>query len=342
MDLKTMLRDLCSAAGVNGENGAAHVAKKYLSAYTENIRTDVMGNVTGFVPAAVPGAPTLLLEAHIDEIGFVVTGIDSEGFVRVTNCGGIDNRTLAAAEVVILTEPIIYGVFCSTPPHLVKADEPLPELSARGIDVGLSKKEAEARIPVGTRVMFRPHFDELLGDRVSAKAIDDRAGIASILMALELVKGNALPCNIAVSFCTQEEIGSHGAKTAAFGLTLDAAIAVDVSFAHSHGLDKSKCGILGKGVMIGQSPILNKAMTTQLIVLAKRTDIPYQDEVMGSHTGTDADAISITRTGIPCALLSIPLKYMHTPVEVVSLGDVESTAKLIAAYILEGEVPTHG
>lgn len=338
MDKKELLRRLCEAPGVNGEDGAAKVAIEYLSAYTERISVDGMGNVTGWIPSEQSDVPTVLLEAHLDEIGFVVTGVDAQGFVHVSNCGGVDNRTLSAAEVVFLSEPPLNGVFCSTPPHLSKGDDSQPELAARGIDVGLIKEEAEQRLPIGTRAVFRPHFDCLLGDRVCAKALDNRAGVAAILGAIDAVKGQNLPINLAVSFCTQEEIGSNGAKTAAFALMPDAAIVVDVSFAASHDMKKSEYGILGKGPMIGQAPTLNRSMTEQLFRLAEQQGIAVQHEVMGSRTGTDADAIGITGSGIPCALLSIPQRYMHTPIEVVSLSDVEAVSQLIAAFILNGEV----
>ena len=338
MELKSLLKALCEAAGVNGETDAAKLASTYLSSYANDVRTDAMGNALALLPSAVSNAPTVLLEAHIDEIGFVVTGIDDRGFVRVAGCGGIDNRTLDAAEVVVLTRPPLAGVLCSTPPHLSKEDAPLPEISDRGIDVGLSKDEAIEQIPVGTRVCFRSHFDELLGDRVCAKAVDDRAGVAAILRALEIVKGKVLPVNIAVSFCVQEELGCQGAKTAAFGIQPDAALVVDVSFAHTHDVDKSTVGALGNGVMIGQAPTLDNTITAQLFALAEKETIPHQHEVMGARTGTDADSIGIIGAGIPCGLLSVPLRYMHTPVEVVSLGDIEATARLMAAFVMSGEV----
>ncbi len=341
MDTKAILKTLCESSGVNGETSACRTAAALLAAYTDDVKTDALGNVIAHIPSANPNAPLLLLEAHIDEIGFVVTGIDNQGFVRVENCGGIDNRTLSAGEIVFLTEPPLHGVFCSTPPHLTKADDPLPTLADRGVDVGLSKEEAEKRIPLGTRAVFRPHFDELLNNRVSAKALDNRAGVAAVLGALGCVKGKDLPVNLAVSFSVQEEVGMRGAQTAAFGVMPDAALVVDVSFAHTHDVSKEKFASLGKGPMIGQAPVLDKALTAQLIALAKKEEIAVQREVMGSKTGTNADVIGVAGRGVPCMLLSVPLKYMHTPIEVVSLDDIEATAQLMAAFILNGEVPTY-
>lgn len=338
MELKELLQELCMANGVNGVCDAAQVATRYLKNYTDDIRVDALGNVVGLLKAFDPKALTVLLEAHIDEIGFVVTHIDDGGFVHVSSCGGIDNRTLDAAQVVLLTEPPMTGVFCSTPPHLAKADEPLTEIPDRGVDVGLSGDEARKKIPLGTRAVFYPHFDSLLGDRVCAKALDDRAGVAAVLKAVDILKEKDLPVNVAVAFCVQEELGTRGSGPATFSVNPDAALVVDVSFASTPDADKSQCGSLGKGVMLGFSPTLDRQMTQRLLAIAKKENIPVQHEVMGATTGTDADRIGIIGEGVPCALLSIPLRYMHTPVEVVSIADVEAVAQLMAAYILqEGE-----
>lgn len=338
MELKTILRDLCLASGVNGYDEAADVAVHLLSAFTTDIHRDPLGNILAMLPSGTPNAPTLLLEAHIDEIGFTVTHIDDMGFLRVAPCGGVDNRALAAASVTVLSDPPCNGVFCATPAHLAKDDAPLPEISERGIDVGMSAEEAKARFPIGTRVAFASHFEELLNDCVCAKALDDRAGVASILYALYLLKRQALPVNLAVAFCVQEELGLRGSKTAAYGIKPDAAIIVDVSFAHTPDADKASSGILGGGVMLGMSPVLDTDMPYTLRELAEKGAIPFQYEVMGSTTGTDADAVSLTSEGVPTALLSIPLRYMHTPAEVASLRDMDTTARLIAAFVKEGKV----
>lgn len=339
--MEQLLRDLCAAAGVNGVSQAAQVLKEKVAPYVSEVHSDALGSVWGVLPAATEGAPTLLLEAHVDEIGFVVTGIDDGGFLKVAPCGGIDDRTLAAAQVTVLCDPPINGVFCSTPPHLAKADSTMPTAAQRGIDIGMTAEKARACVPIGTRVSFAPHFERLLGDRVSSKALDDRAGCAAVLRALELLQGKALPWNVVALFATQEEVGTRSAGAAAYGIQPQAAIAVDVSFAKTPDADPSECGVMGKGAMLGVSPILNDAMTRQLARQATERAIPFQWEVMGGTTGTDADKISIARAGVPTALLSIPLRYMHTPVEVVSLPDVEAVAQMMAAFAEEGTVSSN-
>ncbi len=338
MELKTVLRDLCLSHGVNGYGQAGEVARQLLATYTDDIRSDALGNVWGILPASDRQAPTVLLEAHIDEIGFVVTHTTDDGFLRVAACGGVDNRTLSAARVTVLTDPPCNGVFCSVPPHLSKEGDKLPELTDRAIDVGRANV---GRVPVGTKVAFAPHFEELLGDRVSAKALDNRAGVAAILQALDMLKDKALPVNVVVAFCTQEELGLRGSKIASFSIQPDAALVVDVSFGYTPDAKKTECGELGKGVMLGMSPVLDAGMTESLRSLAEAHTIPLQFEVVGGATGTDADAMTVTAAGVPSVLLSIPLRYMHTPNEVVSLSDIEATARLIAAFVCEGEVPNH-
>ena len=182
---------------------------------------------------------------------------------------------------------------------------------------------------------YAPHFTELNEHVVSAKALDDRAGIAAILHCLRQVEGKQ-NVNIAVAFCVQEELGCRGVTPAANRLKPTAAIVTDVSFALTPDADPRKCGKLGKGVMIGISPILNTPMTDRLFELAKAKEIPYQYEVMGGSTGTDADRVTVSLMGVPTALLSIPQRYMHTPVETVDVRDIATVGDLMAAYITEG------
>ncbi len=336
--MERLLQELCEAAGVNGVGDVTRVIAEKLAVYVSEVHTDRLGNVWGVRPAVCDDAPTLLLEAHMDEIGFIVTEVTPSGFLRVSPCGGTDARTLAAQNVTVLCEPPLSGVFCSTPPHLAGGDKGLLSTEERGIDVGLPADEVKARVPVGTRVMFAPHFDRLLGDRVCSKALDDRAGCAALLRTLELLEGKELPCRLVVLFSVQEELGTRGAAPAAFGIQPDAAIAVDVSFAHTPDADRHACGVLGGGVMLGISPILDGTMTERLRELSTERSIPLQFEVMGGTTGTDADKLTLVREGIPTALLSIPLRYMHTPNEVASLGDIEAVASLMAAFAQAEEV----
>lgn len=332
--IKKDLQILCTAEGVGGQTAITNAVVELLKPLVDEVEVDAMGNVLGVRHANREDAPTLMLEAHLDEIGFLVTHIDDNGFVYTAPAGGIDKRVITAQPVIVFGDQPYYGVFCSTPPHLSKDGE-LLDVSKCGIDIGLSGEEAKKAIPLGSRVSYAPHFTELNEHIVSAKALDDRAGIAAILHCLRQVEGKQ-NVNIAVAFCVQEELGCRGVTPAANRLKPTAAIVIDVSFALTPDADPRKCGKLGKGVMIGISPILNTPMTDRLFELAKAQEIPYQYEVMGGSTGTDADRVTVSLMGVPTALLSIPQRYMHTPVETVDVRDIATVGDLMAAYITEG------
>ena len=332
--IKKDLQILCTAEGVGGQTAITNAVVELLKPLVDKVVVDAMGSVLGVRHANREDAPTLMLEAHLDEIGFLVTHIDDNGFVYTAPAGGIDKRVITAQPVIVFGDRPHYGVFCSTPPHLSK-DGGLLDVSKCGIDIGLSGEEAKKAIPLGSRVSYAPHFTELNEHVVSAKALDDRAGIAAILHCLRQVEGKQ-NVNIAVAFCVQEELGCRGVTPAANRLKPTAAIVTDVSFALTPDADPRKCGKLGKGVMIGISPILNTPMTDRLFELAKANEIPYQYEVMGGSTGTDADRVTVSLMGVPTALLSIPQRYMHTPVETVDVRDVATVGDLMAAYITEG------
>ena len=203
----------------------------------------------------------------------------------------------------------------------------------------MSKEDAEKLICLGDRVTFKRNFTPLLNTQISSSVLDDRSGVASIILALEKLKD--VNAKVTVLFSSQEELGTRGAITGAYAKNVDEAISVDVSFGYSPLCKRTDCGELGKGAMVGFSPILNKEMSNALCKVAESNNIPYQKEIMGGgRTGTNADVISITEKGIKTALISIPLKYMHSPIEVVDTKDVEAVSDLISAYIIEkaGEI----
>lgn len=334
--IKENLKTLCSATGVSGyEFGVAKVAADLLRQYTPEVHTDDFGNAVGIIRSKKENAPTLLLDAHLDEVGMIVTSIDDKGFLKFDKCGGLDKRILAGQHVVVHGKKDLHAVVGSTAPHLEKKDERLKigEIKDMYIDAGLSKEQAEELIPVGSRVTSRFYFDELLNDRVSCKAQDDRAGVVAILECLELLKGEELDVNLAIEFSGREETGGQGATIAAYNLNPDISIAVDVSFAYTPDAPKHKCFDLGQGAIIGVAASIDQRLADQLIEIAKAKDIPYQIEVMGSSTGTNSDKITILRGGIRPAVISIPQRFMHTPIEVIDLKDVVATARLMAEFI---------
>lgn len=339
-NLKDMLARLTAAAGVSGdENSASYTAAQMLEKYGEARVEESTGNVFFRRCGFDESKPIVLLDAHIDEIGMTVSYITDDGFLKVSNCGGLDRRVLLAQQVTVYGRERLTGIVTSTPPHLEKDSSAVPETDDIYIDIGMTKEQAERLVCLGDKVLIENKLESLNGGRVTAKSLDDRAGCAAILRTLGLIEGKELECNIAVTFSSQEEVGERGAQTAAYTVDPDYAVIVDVSFAKTHGESPEDCGELGKGPMIGFAPSLSRKMSEDFAEIAKTKAIPYQIEIMNGKTGTNADVIGVTRGGVQTVTVSIPEKHMHTPVETVDLQDIENTARLIAEYILSfGEV----
>lgn len=329
----SLLEKLCSAKGVSGaENEAAVVASELLGKYMP-VSIDALGSVTGTMG---DGKVHILLDAHLDQIGLIVTAIDEDGFLKVAKCGGADIRVLAASEVTVHGKEKLFGVITSTPPHLTTPDD---SGKAKGfddiaVDIGMNKENAEKFVSLGDRITFNGKFTRLSGNRVSSPSIDDRAGVAAVLRCLDMLKDKELDCKISVCFSVQEETGGSGAQTASFTAAADEAIAVDVSFAAAPEVSAEKYASLGGGAMIGYAPSLDYEMSKKLSDIAKEKNIPNQPEVMGGRTGTNCDEIQVSGKGIKTALISVPLRNMHTAIEVCDLEDIENTARLMAEYII--------
>lgn len=337
MDIKNTVVMLSEVAGASGnESLAAELALDMLKKYCPDAEIK-NGNVIGKFGKFNESLPSLVLDAHIDQIGMIVTYVTDEGFVKIGNLGGIDRRLLPAQQVVIHGKRDIKGVICSVPPHLSSGKKEVISFSDAAVDTGMTKSELEEIISYGDTITFDVKCRSLIGSRITGGALDDRCGVASILYALELLKDQKIAYNVTVIFSAQEELGERGAAIGAFEINPDIAIAVDVSFAFAKGENEQKCGYLGKGPMIGISPSLSREISHKLIDTAKNSKIPYQLEVMNGLTSTNADRYSVNREGAESCTVSIPLRNMHTPVEVIDISDVEFTGKLLAEFIKEAQ-----
>ena len=285
----------------------------------------------------------ILIDAHLDQIGLIVTKVFDDGFLKVAPCGGIDARVLPGSLVKIFSDfgKIFNGIITSTPPHLSKGkdSDDFSKIADLFVDTGLNfdKKSLELIKP-GDFIGFANKPQKLLNGNISAPGLDNNAGVAVLICCAKILSENIESLNSKVTFLfsTGEEITGVGAKTSAFSVSPDIAITVETSFADQKNVPDEKCGKLSNGSMIGISPILSRKLSQDLINIATIKKIPYQLEVMSGKTGTNADDIVISKAGIPTALLSIPLRYMHTPVEVVNISDVENTVELLSSYILTG------
>lgn len=333
-NIKDILFDLCRADGIGNVREASTLSHDILSQYCRVRYTDtltVIGEMKG------EGDYTLMLDAHIDEIGFIVTDIDNEGFLTVDKCGGIDLRTLPARRVKIHGKQDVIGVFCSTPPHLSSGEVEFDDIKKIKID-SLLGEGAKDIISIGDFVTFFDEPSALNETKVTAKALDDRAGVVCLLELARRLSGKTLPVNVVFALSDAEELGVRGAKTATFDISPDEAIALDVSFADGPDIPSTECGKLSGGAMIGVSPILDRQISNTLLSIAKENNIPCQTEVMAGRTGTNGDAISLNKTGVRTGLVSIPERNMHTAVEVVDLRDITAVCDILEQYILKGGV----
>ena len=332
--MKEILKKLCIDKGVSGsETEMLDVIKELVGDFAE-VSADGMGDI--LVTMGDKNADKhIMLDAHMDRIGFVVTYINENGFIKAEPVGGIDLRTLQSSAVKVLGKENILGVICTMPPHLSKNDDELSK-DKIWIDTGLSADEVKNLVSLGDKIIVCSEFRELLNNQVAVSALDNRAGCAVLVKCAELLKDKNLPCRLSLVFSVQEEISELGAGISAYSLEPDEAIVVDVGFAKQDGVPDEKSGKIGCGAIISISPVLSKKVTDKIKDIAKRLDMECDYEVCGGSTGTNADKISVSRGGIMTGCISIPEKNMHTQVEVVSLDDMEKIAELLAVYVQEG------
>lgn len=333
MDILSIINKLSEHPSPSGfEHSASKRTESLMSRFLDTTETDAFGNVYGIRKCGKKGAKCLLLDAHLDEIGLIVTG-QKDGFLTFTALGGVDPRILPAREVVVLSDPPRQGVITVSPPHLLTAAEMENALKIEDlyIDVGA---EEETDVKIGTPVVFDSEPVRLRENYISARALDDRASLAAILHAVDMLKGKKLAVDIVVVASTQEELGCRGAAVAGYKVNPDWAIVVDVTHATTPGADKSSVFDAGSGAAIGVGPNMTKKMSDALIGVAKDKKITHTIEVCAGSSGTNAWTLQTVREGIATGLLSIPLKYMHTPVETVKKNDIEAVAKLICEFAL--------
>lgn len=331
-----LCRALTAVSGTSGdEEQAADTAMSLLAPFGE-VKTDALSNVCASINES--GKIKVLLDAHLDRIGLVVRGVDDGGFILFDKVGGVDERTLVGAEVTVYGEKPLFGVIGSTPPHLLKdGSDKSVKISDLAIDIGMSAEEAEKYVRIGDRITVVSVPCSLLGNTFSCAALDNRSGCAAVIRAVSLVHEKLKNVSLFVLLSAQEETGGSGAKTGAFISGADFAICVDVGFGDDSTTDKSETISLGGGPSIGISPVLDRELMLTLKRIAKENNIPVQHDVMPGRTGTNADQLCIAKGGVKTALLSIPLRYMHTCVETVNTIDVDNTAKLIEKFILNLE-----
>lgn len=339
-DFLKRLTDAPSPSGF--EQPAQRVWRAHVEPHVDELHTDVMGSSWGVLRG--PDRPRVMLAGHVDEIGLMVRYIDDQGFLYFAPIGGVDAHLLPGQRVRVHgRKGAVTGVVGRKPIHLLEHDErsKVAKIKDLCIDIGAAGRDgAEARVAVGDPVTFAFELERLGGDRVASRGLDDKMGsfvVAETLRRLAERKPD-LGCTVYGVSTVQEEVGLRGARTSAFGIDPDVGICVEVTFATDHpGVDKKAVGDVqvGKGPVLSRGANINPRLFELLVDTATAEGIPVQFEAAPRATGTDANVMQLTRAGVATALVEVPLRYMHTPSEVLSLSDLEGAVRLLAAFLLK-------
>lgn len=337
-----LLKELVEAPSPSGyEQPAQRIIRRELEPLVDTLETDIMGNVIARIDANRADAPRVMLAGHCDEIGFMVKFIDDQGFIYFAPIGGIDAHLVPGQRVYIHTAgKAVLGVIGKKPIHMIEAKdrETVLKLKQLFIDVGCSSRaETEEMVAVGDPITFAVGLERLCGERVTSRALDDKMGAYIVTRVLRnLHQRGSSPVELIGVSTVQEEIGLRGGATSVYGIKPDVGIAVEVGFATDYPeMDKKDIGHLavGQGPIIARGANINPVLFRLLIETAQAEGIPHQIMAAPRATGTDANVMQLSRGGVATALVSVPLRYMHTPVEVLSLTDLEHTIRLLTAVL---------
>lgn len=340
--IKFLERLLAAPSPSGYEQPAQRMFRDYVAPFCDELSTDVMGNVFARVAGKGQNPTRVMVVGHSDEIGLQVKYIDDKGFIYFAAVGGVDAHLTPGKRVNVHTSAgSLPGVIGKKPIHLMDAKdrETVVKLEAQYIDIGArDRKEAEKLVRVGDPVTFESDFTRLRGDRVSSRGFDDKAGCFVVAETLRLVKeaGKRLDVDLIGVSSVQEEIGLRGGTTSSYSVNPDVGICVEVDFATDQpDVEKKHNGevALGKGPILTRGANINPRLFELLSETSEKEKITVQYTANPRATGTDANVMQISRGGVATALVKIPLRYMHTPIEMVSLSDLENAAKLIVATL---------
>jgi putative aminopeptidase FrvX len=335
---KNFLKELVETPSPSGyEHDVQKLVRERIRPWCDSVRTDVLGNVFGI--RNPKGKPRIMLAGHCDQIGFIVQYITNEGFLYLEPIGGVDPVVATSQRVTIMTRRgLVPGVIGRKAIHLMDEEDrkKVPKIHELYIDIGAtSKADARKLVSIGDAGTFVQRYVEVANERAVSMAFDNKMGTWIVTETLRLLHGRKInACVIGVS-TVQEEIGLRGATASAFSSEADVGIALDVAHGtDTPGIEKTKAGDfhVGKGPMIFRGANINPRVFDLLVTAAKKEKIPYQVASAARGTGTDANPMQLARGGMATGLLSVPLRYMHTPNELLSLNDLENTARLLAAF----------
>jgi len=335
MEVVESLRRLSESFGVSGfEDEVRGNLIEILKEYTDGVKTDKMGNVIAY-KKGTDSTHKILIASHLDEIGLMITKVDEGGYLKFTEVGRFDPRILLAQEVIVHGVKDLWGVVGAKPPHLQEKEErdKIVKREDMFIDVGLSEEEVKKTVKVGDVVSMAREFTPLTNDIYLSKAFDNRASVVSMIGVLENLKGSVHRWDVYGVATVQEEVTGLGAVSSAYGIYPDIALALDVTHGDMSKTDESETYKLNGGPVIAVGPNISKKVFDDLKKTAEDMELAYQIEPCASITGTDADDMQIVKEGIPTGVVSIPLRYMHSSVETLSIKDIERVSRLISEYI---------
>lgn len=332
--MRKLIRKLSDMRGISGhEYRLTDKISEMFSEYCDEVNIDPLGSVIAVRRCGIPDAPKLMIEAHCDEIGLMVTSVTDKGYLTFANVGGVDERTLPSTEVTVHGSEDLWGVIGIKPDYLLEEGKTV-KIKDLAVDTGLGADKVKEIVSVGDSITLAQSVGKLGKKQFSGKSLDDRASVAAIMKVMKNIKDADLSIDVYAVAAVQEEVGCRGGKTTAYGINPDMAVAIDVC----HGItpDNSDNAFeVGTGTVISVGPNLHPKLTEALFDTAKRHEIKVSADVDGGNTGTDAWEIQTARDGVPTALLSIPLKYMHTSVETLAVSDVKAAVKLLTEFIKE-------
>ena len=340
-ELLALLKTLCATPGLSGHEAPIRkVLEKTWQPITDELSVSRLGSLHGLKSGTAPEPrPAILIAAHMDAIGLMVTGIVN-GLLRVTEVGGLDARVLPGQLVSVHGRQDLPGVIVQPPAHLLPAEAqegPVP-LKYLLVDTGLRPRQVNQQVRIGDMISFAQEPIQLQGDTLAGRSLDNRASVAALTLCLEDLQTRNHAWDVWAVATTQEEETLGGARTSAFQLRPQIAVAVDVTWGESPGAPDHLTFPLDKGPTLGWGPNIHPGLHRSIKKTAEQIEVPFAVEVMPRHSGTDAFSIQVAAEGIPTMVVSIPLRYMHTPVEVVALKDIQRTARLLSEFITQLDI----
>lgn len=331
MQIEEFLQQITAIRGLSGDEGqvAAFVAEQF-APLCDEVRIDALNNVIAHKKG---DGPRVMFCAHLDEIGLMAVNIEDDGSIRLGNVGGVDPRILPGQRVTVFGKETLPGVIGAKAPHLLSEEERKKNYLREDlyVDVGLSGDQVRELVHIGDQIQLAHRYTQLANGRAAVKTCDDRACVAIMYRALQLLQNMKHEADLYFVASAQEEVGSRGAGTSAFALDPDFAVALDVCHGDTPGAPQGSTHKLDS-LVASMGPYLHPVVRGKLVDIAKEQNIALQTAVVPRYTSTDADEIGVSRSGVPTVLLELPLKYMHTTVETLDLNTLKEGGRLLAHF----------